>query len=95
MIIIILLYRIDFTQHHSTHSAANGDALEHEFYDSKWTRSADKITLLPERGHDDKKPKEPSLVWALAKSFGQTFIMAGLFKFLQDNLNFVGPQLLK
>ena len=89
-------YRIDFTNHHGdgTYSSPNG---EKEVYDSKWTHSADKIPLLPSErsGHTNKKPKQPSLVWALARSFGGTFLKAGVFKFLQDNMNFVGPQLLK
>ena len=76
----------------------NGDISEFEFFDPKWIHSADKITFLPTRGRGGQKKKgskEPSLVWALARSFGGVFMMGGLFKFLQDILNFVGPQLLK
>ena len=39
--------------------------------------------------------KEPSLVLALGRSFAGTFMMAALFKLLQDLLAFVSPQLLK
>ena len=42
-----------------------------------------------------KKAKSPSIVMALARSFGGTFFLAGLFKLCQDLLNFVSPQLLK
>ena len=96
--------RIDFARGHSHSDNAdgvadgNGDISEFEFFDPKWTRSADKITFLPAtRRKVPKKngPKEPSLVVALARSFGGVFMMGGLFKFLQDILNFVGPQLLK
>ena len=41
------------------------------------------------------RTKEPSLIWALAKTFGATVIMAGIFKLLRDVLTFVSPQLLK
>ena len=96
------LCRIDFSRghNHSEYDAAdgNGDISEFEIFDPKWIRSADKVTFLPatRRGEQKKKgSKEPSLVWALARSFGGVFMMGGLFKFLQDILNFVGPQLLK
>ena len=39
--------------------------------------------------------KEPSLVFALGKTFAKTFAMAFVFKFLQDLLSFASPQLLK
>ena len=80
---------------------ADGEIFEDELYDTQWTNnSSDRVTLLPaikhKKGKESKSnSKEPSLVWALSKSFGGTFMMGGLFKFLQDVLNFVGPQLLK
>lgn len=37
----------------------------------------------------------PSLFWAISKSFGLPFLIGGLFKFLQDGLAFVQPQLLR
>ena len=95
---------INFARQHSDHDTTEGDGdeeSEFEFFDPKWTRSADKITFLPathcreQQRRKIKKSKEPSLVWALAKTFGGTFMMGGVFKFLQDFLNFVGPQLLK
>ena len=82
--------------------AVDGDEemYEFEFYDTRQTRSADKISFLPakrsregERGKS--KPREPSLVWALVGSFWRTFLYAGVLKFFQDLLNFVSPQLLK
>ena len=42
-----------------------------------------------------RKPREPSLVKALVKSFGEEFTMIGVLKFFQDLLNFVSPLLLK
>ena len=42
-----------------------------------------------------RKKKEPSLVWALAKTFWGIFVAAAFFKFVQDLLNFVSPQVLK
>ena len=69
----------------------------------KWTRSKNKHYIkIPATPHNkeqqtrrNKESKEPSLVWALAKTFGGTFVVGGVFKFLQDFLNFVGPLLLK
>jgi ABC-type multidrug transport system fused ATPase/permease subunit len=37
----------------------------------------------------------PSLFWAIAKAFGPQFVVAGIFKGLQDCLAFVQPQLLR
>jgi hypothetical protein len=37
---------------------------------------------------------DPSLIKALARAFGGTFYVAGVFKLGQDLLGFVGPQLL-
>ena len=48
-----------------------------------------------ENGRRGNKPREPSLVKALAKSFGEEFTMTGVLKFFQDLLNFVSPLLLK
>ena len=39
--------------------------------------------------------KEPSLLVAMAKSFWQPFLTAGLFKLLNDLLSFVNPFILK
>ena len=74
---------------------------EFELSDSKSARSADKLTFLPASRHggqerrEKRMAKEPSFFMALARSFGGTFFMAGLFKLLQDLLNFVSPLLLK
>ena len=93
------LSSINFTDHHTTDKTE--EMYEFEFFDSKSARSADKITFLPASQHGGqqrrikKKPKEPSFVMALARSFGGTFFVAGLFKLLQDLLNIVSPLLLK
>ncbi|CAN3364922.1 metal resistance protein Ycf1p [Diutina catenulata] len=42
-----------------------------------------------------QKTSQPSLFWAIAKSFGLPFILGGLFKAMQDMLAFVQPQLLR
>ena len=42
-----------------------------------------------------RKKKEPSLVWALIKTFWGIFVTAALFKLVNDLLNFVSPQVLK
>ena len=39
--------------------------------------------------------REPSLVMALAKTFGKTIIVAGILKLLRDILTFVSPQIMK
>lgn len=39
--------------------------------------------------------KNSSLTWTLIKSFGAPFLLGGVFKFLQDSLAFVQPQLLR
>ena len=95
--------RINFAQRHphTEQVDANGDTYEFEFFDPKWTRSADKITFLPatrrreEERRKNHKAKEPSLVWALVRTFWRTFVFAGMLKLFQDLLNFVSPQLLK
>ena len=99
---LFFTFRINFIQHGDANEDEE-DTYEFEFYDTRWTRSADKISFLPARRSREqqqqrrrrRKPKEPSLVWALIRSFGQTFVYAGVLKFFQDLLNFVSPQLLK
>lgn len=39
--------------------------------------------------------KEPSLVWAMARSFGGVLMIAALFKLSHDLLLFASPQILK
>ncbi|ODQ67153.1 multidrug resistance-associated protein 1 [Nadsonia fulvescens var. elongata DSM 6958] len=41
------------------------------------------------------KGKEPSLFWAIAKSFGGPFLVGGFYKIVHDILAFVNPQLLR
>lgn len=41
------------------------------------------------------KPGSPSLFMTLVRSFGKPFVIGGLFKFFQDCIAFIQPQLLK
>ncbi len=43
----------------------------------------------------NKRVTEPSLVWALATTFGRAIIVASIFHLILDILTFVSPQLLK
>ena len=49
--------------------------------------------VLPARRETNSK--EPSIVWAFAKSFAGKLVVAALFKFVHDLLLFAFPQLLK
>ena len=99
LLFYLSLSSINFTDHHTTDKKE--ETYEFEFYDSKSAHSADKITFLPasqqggQQRRKNKKPKDPSLVVAMARTVGGTFFVAGLFKLLQDLLNFVSPLLLK
>ena len=93
-------FSINFADHHADNKTE--ETYEFEFFDPKTTRSADKISFQKashrreeQNSERTRKPKSPSLVMALARSFGGTFFVAGLFKLCQDLLNFVSPQLLK
>lgn len=46
------------------------------------------------RRRGKQKAKEPSLVLSLARSFGPTYFVAGLFKLAQDLISFASPQIL-
>ncbi|RHZ60076.1 hypothetical protein Glove_359g26 [Diversispora epigaea] len=48
-----------------------------------------------EKWKNELTKKNPSLIKVISLTFGGPFIFAALFKFLQDMLNFVQPQLLK
>ncbi|XP_067333226.1 multidrug resistance-associated protein 1 isoform X2 [Channa argus] len=41
------------------------------------------------------KTREPSLLWALCLTFGPYFLISCLYKFIQDILMFVGPEILR
>ncbi|XP_061604278.1 multidrug resistance-associated protein 1 isoform X2 [Phyllopteryx taeniolatus] len=41
------------------------------------------------------KRKEPSLLWALCLAFGPYFLISCFYKFIQDVLMFVGPEILR
>jgi ABC transporter transmembrane region len=53
-----------------------------------------KTKLGPKGSHKNKTPAVPSLVKALAFSFGKEFMLAGLLKLVHDCCIFVGPQVL-
>ena len=56
------------------------------------------VRILTPGQQPDQQPRrdrEPSLVWALAKAFGGTLIVAAFFKLGQDLLAFASPQILK
>uniref|UniRef100_A0A7N6APL3 Multidrug resistance-associated protein 1 n=1 Tax=Anabas testudineus TaxID=64144 RepID=A0A7N6APL3_ANATE len=42
-----------------------------------------------------QKAKEPSLFWVLCLTFGPYFLISCLYKFIQDILMFVGPEILR
>ncbi|XP_034021454.1 multidrug resistance-associated protein 1-like, partial [Thalassophryne amazonica] len=42
-----------------------------------------------------QKTKDPSLLWALCLTFGPYFLVSCLYKFIQDILMFVGPEILR
>ena len=63
--------------------------------------SNEKTPLLPNGELDEdaaskekpKKKKEPSLTWALCKTYGPTMLTAWACKLVYDILTFVGPML--
>jgi ATP-binding cassette, subfamily C (CFTR/MRP), member 1 len=62
-------------------------------------RSIDKssnasTTFSTEWEHQLRK-KSPSVTWAILRSYGKTYLIAGIFKACQDILAFVQPQLLR
>ena len=60
--------------------------------------SLDKVAMIPLRDEINRRgPKAatPSLFLAIAKAFGGLMLAAAVFKFGQDVLTFMGPQLLK
>ena len=88
-------YRISFGQ---KQSVKDGE-VEMNSYNHKYDHSTDKVSLLQDtpmhQEQQNKKPREPSLVMALVRSFGEDFTVTGVLKFFQDLLNFVSPLLLK
>ena len=53
------------------------------------------VPPVQREGKKETKDKEPSLVLALAKTFGEVFVVAAVFKLIQDLLSFASPQILK
>lgn len=47
------------------------------------------------QGQQRRRTREPSLVWALLRSYGFIMFVAAFFKLGNDLLAFVSPQLLK
>ncbi|GAA5929198.1 hypothetical protein JCM1841_006231 [Sporobolomyces salmonicolor] len=52
-------------------------------------------SVVPADGKASKKTKRPSLFGALMSAYGGPFLVAAVFKLLQDCLSFTQPQLLK
>lgn len=42
-----------------------------------------------------QKTKDPSLFWALCRTFGPYFLISCLYKLIQDILVFIGPEILR
>lgn len=42
-----------------------------------------------------QKTGEPSLFWALCRTFGPYFLVSTVYKIIHDILMFVGPEILK
>ena len=53
------------------------------------------MLLDPEPHIEPRTKNNPSLVWALVKTFWKIFAVSAFFKLLQDLLVFVSPQILK
>ena len=81
-----------------TFSSAPDSELEYQPLNVE-IRPSDESRLIPHDGTPQQGARHndhgPSFVWALAKSFGGTFLIAGVFKFGQDLLGFASPQILK
>ncbi|RDD40608.1 Multidrug resistance-associated protein 1 [Trichoplax sp. H2] len=60
-----------------------------------WTRELAKISSANKDGVTITTAKNPSLVLAFGRTFGSTFIFAGVLKVTQDTLSFVAPQILR
>lgn len=56
-------------------------------------RSPEEVEVL--LSHQRASPKQPSFLRALVKAFGPYFLIGSAFKFLQDVITFVNPQLLR
>ena len=83
-------------------NARKSQPSSHVKYDSNGlngsVESLDKVAMIPLHDKVDRRgPKAatPSLSLALAKAFGGLMLTAAVFKFGQDVLTFMGPQLLK
>ncbi|XP_047426931.1 multidrug resistance-associated protein 1 [Mugil cephalus] len=61
--------------------------------DGKEVRAVEESEILIVKA--PKKTKEPSLLWALCLTFGPYFLISCLYKFIQDVLMFVGPEILR
>ena len=66
--------------------------LEEGEYQPINTMVSEDVRMVTARPH---KQKEPSLVITLARSFGETFVVAAFFKLGSDLLNFASPFILK
>ncbi|EDV20618.1 uncharacterized protein TRIADDRAFT_60846 [Trichoplax adhaerens] len=65
-------------------------------FSREWQKEMQKSKkITSEDGVIVRKGKGPSLVMALTRAYGGTFLLAGLMKLVQDMLVFVNPQLLR
>jgi ABC-type multidrug transport system fused ATPase/permease subunit len=58
-------------------------------------RSSNNSSTFQHEWERQLQTKNPSVTWALLRSYGRTYAMAGVFKACQDMLAFVQPQLLR
>ena len=79
----------------------NSDSPDSPEFESINTNGQDRVRLIPQvsvdgqSGQQRRHVRNPSLLWALTKTFGSAFMFAALFKLGQDLLGFASPQILK
>uniref|UniRef100_A0A668AGE1 Multidrug resistance-associated protein 1 n=1 Tax=Myripristis murdjan TaxID=586833 RepID=A0A668AGE1_9TELE len=61
--------------------------------EGKESRVVEESEILIVKNH--QKTREPSLFWALCLTFGPYYLISCLYKFIQDILMFVGPEILR
>ena len=100
--VFLLLYNILYAQPFSVcfilcslvfnPAPVNGQPYQQVYVDFK-PQSSNRTTTDPHHQQDHRS--NPSLVWALSKSFGSSFIIAGVLKLITDVLAFASPHILK
>uniref|UniRef100_A0A668AVN9 Multidrug resistance-associated protein 1 n=1 Tax=Myripristis murdjan TaxID=586833 RepID=A0A668AVN9_9TELE len=69
------------------------EGLLHKNRSGKESRVVEESEILIVKNH--QKTREPSLFWALCLTFGPYYLISCLYKFIQDILMFVGPEILR